>query len=134
MNSATKEEIFHRAILWRGGRADLNELGIAKFFDVHRRGGYTVISEIQEESKKFNIDLPLPHIDFIENSSLNACAFIFEGFDFIGINWGAVLVIREVFDRIMSCPNILPHIGDPSKVTALPKLFNMNITDWEVLQ
>lgn len=61
--------------------------------------------------------LPAPYVGFIDEPTLNACAFRYKDRDFIGINAGTLGVLFDVFNRIMSYPNLFVLVGDPSKET-----------------
>jgi hypothetical protein len=59
--------------------------------------------------------MPPIHFDWIENDDINACAFPHRGKYFIGVNAGSVVYLHSLFSRMLSCPRVLPKVGDVSK-------------------
>jgi hypothetical protein len=62
---------------------------------------------------------------YLSNSSLNARAFRSAGHHFIGINWGTVVLLHDIFYRMLAVPMVFPEIGDPdaeSRFDPLPRL------------
>jgi len=57
---------------------------------------------------------------FLRRSQVNACAFRYGGFNFIGMNWGCVCVFQDVFMRMLACPNVLPEVGN-SQAERMPE-------------
>lgn len=64
---------------------------------------------------------------FLSRSMLNACAFTKEGHQFIGMNWGSVIVIQDLFFRMLASPRVLPHIGDISVESDEPRLQRLEV-------
>lgn len=58
--------------------------------------------------------MPYVHLDFIESLKINACAFESDGYGFIGINLGILLLLNDFFNRLLANTNILKNVGDPS--------------------
>jgi hypothetical protein len=67
---------------------------------------------------------PIPFV-FLGGSNFNARAFRHGEHEFIGINWGAVVVIHDLFLRMLSAPDVLPHVGDSKQESAAPRLPNL---------
>ncbi|HTC00736.1 MAG TPA: hypothetical protein VK705_08640, partial [Ferruginibacter sp.] len=69
---------------------------------------------------------PIANVNYINNSVLNAVASKEKDTEkyYIGIYAGTFILLNELFLRMMSSPNILPHIGDVSKEDPTKKLFN----------
>lgn len=68
-------------------------------------------------SRTLYSDQPRPvHVCFIFASEVNAFAYACpEGrFDFVGINFGAVFTLLDIFSRLMSHPEFLVDVGDVS--------------------
>jgi hypothetical protein len=53
-------------------------------------------------------------VSWIANGQFNAIAGIEDGLDCIGINLGAGSILVSLFDNMLSDPECLPEIGDPS--------------------
>lgn len=73
-----------------------------------------------QSTKEFCIYREAPKIQFgfINNPELNAVAIIAEDDEyFIGINAGTVIIIYDIFYRMLSYTNLLPQIGDPKQET-----------------
>ena len=51
-------------------------------------------------------------LGFALEPEFNAWAATFDGVDFIGINIGVYFILRDLFDRMLSNPNILKGVGD----------------------
>jgi hypothetical protein len=62
--------------------------------------------------------LPLIHFDWIDSPHLGAWAWRHKGVRFIGITTGGFLFLNTLLSRLMSHPEVLPHIGDPSREEA----------------
>jgi hypothetical protein len=58
---------------------------------------------------------------FLLNSTLNAYASTRNGIDLIGINLDVPLLLSDLFNAMLSTPDILPGIGDPSKEKGRPE-------------
>jgi hypothetical protein len=72
------------------------------------------------------------YVDLSSDLSLGATAFIHENKGFISVNIGTVLLIKEIFFRLLSHPEVLPLIGNPgienaSLVADTSKLYNSRI-------
>ncbi|QDU05511.1 hypothetical protein V6x_52490 [Gimesia chilikensis] len=83
-------------------RARLNSAASAARFQIERAA-----SAVPE--------MPPIHFDWIENHDINAWAFAYRDKYFIGINAGALIYLHSLFSRMLSNPNILPVVGNPSK-------------------
>jgi hypothetical protein len=55
------------------------------------------------------------HFDFVKNQRINACATTDAGFNLIGFNLGTPVGFLKLYETLLSNPEILPHVGDPSK-------------------
>jgi len=68
---------------------------------------------------------PIPFL-YLSRSTLNARALRCDGHDFIGINWGTIVLLQDLFFRMMATPHVFSEIGDPdaeldfSTLPALP--------------
>ena len=74
--------------------------------------------------------MPYVYFDFIDDLSFNAKAgFDEDGNEFIGLNHGAVLLIFDIFNRLLAHKAILPNIGfidlevNPVKLPALTRTY-----------
>lgn len=59
---------------------------------------------------------------FLDQPELNACAFKHGDDGYIGINCGSVLVLHDLFLRMMANPTFMPEIGNAGGEKALEKL------------
>ncbi len=66
---------------------------------------------------------PAANIPFIylDRSDFNACAFEHDGHRFIAMNWGVVVLLHDLFFRMLASPDVLKHIGNPSSERRHPK-------------
>ena len=78
-------------------------------------------------------ELPEVYLDFIDNTSLNACVSKMNGRYFIGLNIGTYILLSDLFFRMLSSKNILTEYGDISKENDALKLINAQITDINIL-
>lgn len=58
---------------------------------------------------------------YLDRPEFNACAIRAGRHRFIALNWGAVVLVHDLFFRMMSTPTVLPHIGDASVEVAPEK-------------
>lgn len=79
-------------------------------------------------------DLPSCNFNIINDSRVNAKAALFENQYYVGINVGTVACISNLFNRMLSHPDILKQYGDPSKETPPEKIFDVQVVDFEVLK
>jgi hypothetical protein len=59
--------------------------------------------------------MPGIHLDVIDDLSMNAIAFVENKQGYIGIFRGAILLVYDLFYRLLSHPDIFPEIGDPNR-------------------
>jgi hypothetical protein len=57
---------------------------------------------------------PSIYVDFVDNSTFNAFAFKYYDKYIIGIHEGVVLILNDLFKRMLSHKNILSDVGDSS--------------------
>lgn len=86
--------------------------------------GHAIIERIRYS---YGNHLPSPHIGLIDDNKLNACAFIYKDRDFIGINAGTILILFDVFCRILSHPKLFPEVGDASGETEPEQFYDRAI-------
>jgi len=110
----------------RGGRFEYSALERREVFDHFLRLGNLIIDTLRASSP----NLPKPYIDFINNTSLNACATKISNQYIIGINFGTVLLHHDIFYRMLSHKEVFTEIGDSSKETDKNRVFNAQITDF----
>jgi hypothetical protein len=55
------------------------------------------------------------YFDYVENRGMNAFAFEFENYGFVGVYVGAVVTIYSLFGYLLSHPGFLTTIGHPSE-------------------
>jgi hypothetical protein len=63
-------------------------------------------------------------IGIINDGSFNAFAAKAEGVDLIGINVGTIFILRDLFDSMLSRPDILVQIGNIHAETARPSIYD----------
>jgi hypothetical protein len=126
----TSEQLeFHNVFLNRGGLFDSKRFGeFSRYFEYTKMELYQRVKVIRSVDSK----LPAVYIDFIDNDKFNAVATKKEDRYYIGINWGSVLILYDLFQRIMTSPKIFPHIGDASK-EEIKKIYNPLITEFSKL-
>lgn len=87
------------------------------------KGICTVIRHERYKDKQRDI-----HFDLVEDLRLNALAFATKTIDFVGILAGTVLIIRDLFNRMLAHPEVLPNIGESTTEIAdgitIPNLNN----------
>jgi hypothetical protein len=90
------------------------------------------VRAIFEERSPSPADAKL-EIGLLKRGTINAAAAIIDGVDVIGINLGTIYIIRELFDKLLSHPAVLPNIGDASlekeRWLCDP---SRAVTDWEI--
>ena len=120
------EEKFHKAFGSRGGLLDYkhhtkNSLLNQYLFAIRDFVG-NVYSEIN--------NAPPLYIDVIDNTSLNACATKVDNTYLIGINYGTILVLRDLFMRMLANPNVLINYGNPDEEILHNKVYNIQLTEY----
>lgn len=69
-------------------------------------------------AEKLQVEVPQIYVGILDRTDLNAWAFIgSDDIEFIGITWGTILILRDLFDRMLSRPDVLVHIGNPQEET-----------------
>jgi hypothetical protein len=113
---------FDGALLQYGGRLAPTKLGVscATLMDKYRVHVYTLIRSIRNNHPR----LPPIYFDYVDSSSLNAWAVKdVNGQYFIGMTYGAFVILRLLFMRMLADARTLPEIGDPSRESSsLPLL------------
>lgn len=97
------------------GRLDTDELEpeIGSFFNGFKSNMQAFVDE-RRFSTTTAKRMPHIHVDLIDNLSFNAQAIVDKnGLEFIGINHGAVLILLDVFNRILARNDTFLTIGDP---------------------
>lgn len=74
-----------------------------------------------------NIDIHV-YIDYIIEENLQAAVVKDKDYYFIGVSYGGIYVLCDIFMRILSSPNVLISFGDTSKEFTR-KIFNAQIKD-----
>ncbi len=102
---------FHDAMLPYGGRLENRHLQVSgvKLTDAYRMRAERLIASARHDHPR----LPPIHFDYVNSSFLNAYAFKWEGHYFIGLTWGAFVILRLLFMRMLADPNAMLSIGDP---------------------
>jgi hypothetical protein len=120
LNNSYNEEVFDFFTADRGGRHDYVEMGDKLFIAIKKWGeGFIKEANLSPETL-----IPKPvHIDCINNSSINAIAFIVRNDDFIGIYEGAHHTISALFLYLLSYPGLFVGIGNigPSDNEQVPE-------------
>jgi hypothetical protein len=120
---------FDKCFKSKGGHFDYNTLIQPEIFEFLLNGCRNDLNSIRTGRP----NLPEVYFDFINNSSLNACAAKMEGRYFIGINIGTFFIISDLFFRMLATKNILTQYGDVSNEDDVKKIFNAQITDTNIL-
>lgn len=128
------EEAFNRRLLERGGRFDIDLLPESDraYFYMIKAYMQENIDRIRTNPEGIISNMPYVHFDFINNPVLNATAFAFEGKEFIGFNYGLVLMVLELFNRILANPGVFPNIGNKDLEIILDKLPTLT-ADFDVI-
>lgn len=102
--------------------------GFSKLFEYSKMEFYGRL----EIMRAVNPKLPAVYLDFINSSELNAVATKVESKYYIGVNMGAVLLLHDLFNRMLTSPLNFPHIGNSINEKA-KKLYNPELTDFSTL-
>jgi len=127
MNESDQE--LNQAFLSQGGIYDLSQAEGGTYFK-------QLIQSFNNHLNRFKdpmLNLPDVHIGFINNSTLNAVAGRYKSKYFIGINVGTIMILDDLFNRMLSNPNILIDYGDALSETNMEKVFTVQMTDYENL-
>ncbi|WP_421830354.1 hypothetical protein [Larkinella sp.] len=108
------EDAFDEKMMPRGGRFDIDTLEIEDQVLFHRfkSNAQNFIDQVKTRPEGVIEGMPHVHFDFINNPNFNATAFIHKGKEFIGFNYGLILMVYEIFNRILSSPKIFPDLGN----------------------
>ncbi len=104
-------DLFQEAMSSFGGRVDLTIDPLAHMYQLH-------IDQTRKTIARADAAIPsLPPIyfDLVDNSELQAWAFTYEGRYFIALHMGAIDALCALFYRMLADPEVLPHVGDPTK-------------------
>jgi hypothetical protein len=130
----SEQSEFHNIFSKRGGIFDPSICDrficpeFSKLFEYSKMEFYARL----ETMRIVNPKLPEVYLDFINNSGLNAVATKVEGKYYIGVNMGAVLLLHDLFNRLLTSPLNFPHIGD--NISEKPKkIYNPELTDFSTL-
>lgn len=104
----TDKEIFDSVFKKRGGRLELDDPDIHSILKRHVQYCYAIIDTMKPRYPK----TPHIYIDFIDNLSFNACVAKFKDKYFIGINFGAYVLIKDLFYKILSSKYTFKNIGN----------------------
>jgi hypothetical protein len=119
MKTATREAIFDEAFADFGGRANLEDYGagylLALCLDTYRRFLAGCEAQLAAQGTKVRL-----HFDFVANDQINAATCKSRGVYLLGLNVGTADRLARLFSSVLSWPEILPVIGDPSKEVAVP--------------
>ncbi|MEO6978916.1 MAG: hypothetical protein ABI113_11080 [Mucilaginibacter sp.] len=85
-----------------------------------------IIKTIQEPQS-----LPVPYIGIIDSYDVNAIVMKDNGIYFIGLFNGAILWIHEIFRILLSCPNVLPEIGESHNEQLAEKIMTAQFINLE---
>ena len=123
------DSLFDSAFSSKGGRYHIEKLDSTKIasviFNYHKAQAIKYIESFRahESLKK---TAPYIYFNYIDNADLNAqVKKINDETYLIGINAGTIFILHDLFNRILSNPNILKTIGDPTLETQVnPTLRN----------
>jgi hypothetical protein len=91
-------------------------------FDRYRR----VFSGYSQQIAAAHASDPISFL-FLNRSDFNAVAFRHDSYSFIGMNWGAIILLQDLFLRLLASPAVLPHIGNVSLEQNRPKLPKLQV-------
>ncbi len=124
----TSEQLdFHNQFLNFGGLYPYAEgIGNGSMYAATRKGFY---NRLDVYNSALGRTLVTPSYDFIANGVLNAVARTVSATHYIGVNAGTMILLNDLFLRMMSSPVVLPHIGDAGKEIGAEKVYNPQQTD-----
>lgn len=117
-----RPKIFDQIFASEGGRFPQDAIDPQLDYWLYEMRSLIEILRQREEDK------PEIYLDLIANSTLNACVTKQDDVYYIGINYGGLYIISDLFFRMLSCPDVLPEFGDVSKEITR-KIPNAQITD-----
>lgn len=104
-------DIFDQCMKSQGGR--FNRASIAPELWKTRYGHLVELAERLIGSARANVPgLPPIYFDFVQNATVNACAFKAEGRYFIAFNTGTRFMLELIFFRMLADGRIYPSVGD----------------------
>jgi len=106
----TPEEVFNDIFAVYGGRLHPLPTHLALSLEIHRKRMYYWITRVKSVAESSS--MPGIYIDYIANGSLNAVASENEGLGYIGINWGDIIILGDLFCRMLSHPRVMKSIGN----------------------
>lgn len=111
-------DMFHECFKSQGGRLTdtAKYVEFSNFIEYFRRRCWFGLNRL-------NVLLPpnalqSTYFDFIANRNLNAIASSSMSYDLVGLYSGSILNLAVLFFILLSHPEVLPELGDPSKETA----------------
>lgn len=75
-----------------------------------------------EQLEFYRLVAPDVYCGFLDNGAFNAVATVHKTREFIGIYLGATIVVARYAYCLLADPNVLPHIGDPSRESIEPQI------------
>lgn len=121
---ATVVELFD-AYLASQPRAENARLDVSRLHEtdrIHLEEHTTWMQALGRSARQFYPSLPEVHFFWLDEVDLNGIAFRSEGRYFIGLTYGIVQAACGLFNTMLSSPQVLPDVGDPS-ATGTRQLF-----------
>lgn len=112
-------QLFDQIFAKRGGlfKTSILDDDLKSKFEVYKKRAETYLESFRKHSSLIHPP-PIIVFDFIYNTKLNAVATkARENLYLIGINSGTIIILNDLFLRMMSYPILLKTIGDPSVET-----------------
>ncbi|MBN8695732.1 MAG: hypothetical protein J0L87_04310 [Bacteroidetes bacterium] len=119
MDKKELQLLFEKTFADRGGLFNTNILedGLKAKFNLYKERAEKYIESFRQHTSLVK-DPPVIYFDFIYNTKLNAVATITkEKVYLIGVNSGTIIILNDLFLRMMSYPTLVKQVGDPSVET-----------------
>jgi hypothetical protein len=86
------------------------------------------------ESQATESKMPEVHFDYIANGTLNAAACEVAGQAYFGVTWGTIIILGDLFCRMLSHPEVLKAIGNAAGESLDPVFQDGVVLDADALQ
>ena len=117
------EDVFNEGFKFIGGRLYPIPDYLDFTLDFHRKNFNHRIN-----TAKKNIDATLNDIyfDYLNNGCCNAVAYECNKIGYIGLNWGNIIILADIFNRMLSHPEIFPSINASEE--SFPPSYSYGVT------
>jgi len=126
------EAVFNEAFKELGGRLHPLPLHLVTSLELHKKRAGDWIKAT--ESFASPAIMPEVYFDYVANGSVNAAASERDGHGYVGLTWGTLIILGDLFCRMLSHPQVMKSIGNAAVENLDPAFQDGIILDGNLLQ